>query len=101
MARAARRGGDSGLDPIHGRRRDVRAADPRDNRRESKRADQIVKPVGIGHAIGVGIGEDVARGGSGAGIAREAEAHVALDDGDEIGELTARGCLNAVAPGIP
>ena len=85
MARTAGRGGDGGMHPIHRRRRDIRAADS-DIIAAEQRADHVVQPVRIGHAIAVRIGKDFAGRGLRAGIARIAQAHVGLHDADEIRE---------------
>ena len=73
------RGGDTGLHPIFRRRRDVRTAHARVIAAH-ERADQIVEPVRIGHAVGVGVGEHFALGRGRAGVARVAQAVVVLPD---------------------
>ena len=82
VARPAGRGGDGSLHPVHRGRRNVRPADARVIAAE-QRADHVVEPVGIGHAVGIGVGENVAGRRVRAGVARVAEAHVWLDDGDD------------------
>ncbi len=79
MARTAGGRGHTGLHPIFRRRRDVRAADAREVAAE-KRADQVIEPVGIGHAVAVCVNDDLAGGGVGADIAGETEAFVFLAD---------------------
>ena len=69
--------GHAGLDPILRGRRDVRAAHAGEVAGD-ERADQIVEPVAVGHAIGVGIGEDLALGGSGARVARMTQPMILL-----------------------
>ena len=79
MARAARRGGDAGLHPIFRRRRNIRTAHA-GVIAAHERADQIIKPVRVGHAVGVGVGKHFALGRGRAGIARVAQAMVILAD---------------------
>ena len=79
VARAAGRRRDAGLDPIFRRRRNVRAADP-GIIAAHERADQIIEPVGIRHAVGVGVGEHFAPGRGRAGVARVTQAVVLLPD---------------------
>src|SRR5262245_54172305 len=68
MVWSARRGSNAGLNPILCRRRDVWptysgviAAD--------KRANQIVQPINVRHAVGIGVGQYFALGSSCPGVA--------------------------------
>ena len=71
--------GDAGLMPVLCWRRDVRSADARVVARE-ERPDQVIEPVRVGHAVAVGVGNDLAGGVGGADITRDAESHVRLMD---------------------
>ena len=79
VARSAGRRRDTGLDPVFRRRRNVRPADPRIIAAH-ERADQIIEPVRIGHAVGVGVGEHFAFGRGRAGVARVTQAVIVLPD---------------------
>src|SRR5574338_1281637 len=61
MIRPARRGSDARLDPVLCGRRDVRSANTGIIATE-ERANQVIQPIGIGHAVRIGIGEDIAFG---------------------------------------
>ena len=87
VARSAGRRGDAGLDPIFRRRRDVRSADARVIAAH-QRADQIVEPIRIGHAVGVGVGKNFALGRGGAGVACVAQAVVVLPDVTDVRETS-------------
>ena len=81
VARTARCGRYAGLDPVLCRRGNVWSADSGVVAAE-KRADQVVEPVRIGHAIAVGINNDVACGLLSPDISREAQALIFLSDID-------------------
>ena len=85
VARSARRRRHAGLHPIFRRRRNVGAAHARVVAAE-KRADQIIQPVGIGHAVGVGVGQNLTFGGSGPGVACIAQAVIILADIADVGK---------------
>src|SRR6267378_1854469 len=59
VTRSARRGGDASLHPIPRRRRNIRTADPRIITAQ-KRAQEIIEPIRIGHAVRVSISENFA-----------------------------------------
>ena len=84
MVRTSRRRGDTGLNPIFGRRRDVRAAHARVVAAE-QRADHEIEPFRIGHAIAVRIGQDFARRRLCADIAGHAETRIFLPNIDDPG----------------
>ena len=67
------------LMPVLGRRGDVRATDARIIAGKEC-ANQIVEPVGIGHAVAVRVGNDLAGSMGGAYIAGDTQAHVGLMD---------------------
>ena len=79
VARAAGCRRDAGLDPVFRRRRNVRPADPSVIAAD-ERADEIIEPVGIRHAVGVGVGEHFALGCGRAGVARVTQAVILLPD---------------------
>ena len=79
VARSARRRRDAGLDPVFRRRRNVRPTDPSIVAAD-ERADEVIEPVRIRHAVGVGVGEHFALGRGRAGVARVTQAVVVLLD---------------------
>ena len=64
--------------------RDVRPAHPGVGSAQ-QRADEVVEPVGIGHAVAIGVGKNLARRGARADVARVGQAHVLLAHRDEFG----------------
>ncbi len=93
VARSAGRRRDAGLDPVFRRRRNVRPTDPGVVAAE-ERADEIIEPVGIGHAVGVGVGEHFALGRGRTGVARVTKPVVLLPDVADLRK--ARGDLRRV-----
>ena len=79
VAGTARCGCDTGLDPILPRRCNVWSADSRIVATD-QRANQIVEPIDVRHAVRVGIGEHFAFCRSCACVARVAQAMIALMD---------------------
>ena len=79
MARTARRRRHTSLHPVFRRGRNVRSPHPGEVAAE-QRPDQVVEPVGVRHAIAVGINNHIARSLAGANIARVAEPLVFLTD---------------------
>src|SRR5438477_272119 len=77
MTRSSGRGGDTRLDPIGCRRSNIRPAYA-GKFTAHKRTNQIIEPIDIRHAVGIGVSEDFAFGRSGAGIARITQAAVIL-----------------------
>src|ERR1039457_4106220 len=59
MTRSARRGGDAGLHPIPRRRRNIRSTYSRIFAAQ-ERAQEIIEPIRIGHAVRVGVRENFA-----------------------------------------
>jgi hypothetical protein len=97
VARSARCGSDARLDPVLRRRRDVRPAHAGVFARQ-QRAHEIIEPVGVGHAVAVRVGDDLARARGGAGVARVAQAHVFLPEVDEIGQPRPGGAALSPRP---
>src|SRR5262245_60743361 len=68
MIRPSGRGSNACLNPILRRRRDVWSADS-SVIATHKRANQVVQPIGVRHAVRIGVGQDLTLGGSRPGIA--------------------------------
>src|SRR4029077_10712985 len=79
VARAARCRRDAGLNPVFRWRRNVGPTDPSIVTAD-ERADEVVEPVRIRHAVGVGVGEYFALGRGCAGVTRVAKTVVFLPD---------------------
>ena len=79
VAGTARRRCDTGLDPVFCRWRDVRTACSRIATAQ-KSADQIIEPIDVRHAVGIGIGKHVALRRCGAGITGVTQSLIALMD---------------------
>ena len=79
VAGAARGGRDTGLDPLLGGRSDVGASRP-GKVVADQCADQVIKPVDVGHAVGIGVGKYFAFGRGRAGVTGMAETVVSLVD---------------------
>ena len=86
VARPAGARRDRGLHPVHRGRRNVRPADAR-VAAAREHGDEVVEPVGIGHAVAVRVRDHFAGRCVGADIARVAEAHVFLHHAHEVREL--------------
>ena len=84
MGRAARRHRDRGRDEAVLGRREIRSAAGAEPAR-FHRGDEIGQPVGVGDAIAVGVGDDLAGRRLGADIAGDAQALVRLADDPAIG----------------
>ena len=78
MAGPARRRCDTSLNPVLCRWRDVRAAYSRIVAAQ-KGGDQIIEPIDIRHAVGIGVGKNFALRRGGAGIAGVAQAMISFD----------------------
>jgi hypothetical protein len=85
---------DAGLDPVFRRRRNVRPTDPSIVTAD-ERADEVIEPVGIRHAVGVGIGEHFALGRGRTGVARVTKTVVLLPDVADLRK--ARGDLGVLS----
>ncbi len=59
VTRPAGSGGDAGLHPVSRRRRNIWAPHP-GKIAAQKRAQEVIEPIRIGHAVGVGVGENFA-----------------------------------------
>ena len=77
VARPARRGGDAGLHPVLRRRRNVGPPYPGVIAAQ-KRAHQIIEPIRVRHAVGVGVGKDFAFREGGAVVPGVAQAVIGL-----------------------
>ncbi len=77
MTWSARCRGNARLDPILCRRRDVRSADSGIIAAD-KRADQVVQPIDVCHAVRIGVGEHFTFRSRGAGVAGVTQPMVAL-----------------------
>ena len=77
VARPAGRGGDAGLHPVLRRRRNVRATYPGVIAAE-QRAQQIIEPIRIGHAVGIGVGKDFSFRDGGAVVASVTQSVIGL-----------------------
>ena len=86
VARPAGARRDRGLHPVHRGRRNVRPADAR-VAAAREHGDEVVEPVGIGHAVAVRVSDHFAGRCVGTDIARVAEAHVFLHHAHEVREL--------------
>src|SRR5438132_228748 len=89
-------GGDTSLDPCFCRRRNIRTAHAREVA-ACQRADQIIKPIDVGHTVSIGVSEYFAACGSSAGVARNAQPTVGLMNVTHIRELS--GDLRGVVSG--
>src|SRR5881392_756684 len=77
MAWPARCGGDTRLDPRFRRRRNIGSANTCEVAAR-KGCHQIIKPIDIGHAVGIGVGKNFAPGCRGPGVACSAQSAVRL-----------------------
>ena len=85
MARPTGGRGDTRLHPILGRRRNVRATHSCELSAQQG-ADQVIEPILVRHAVGIGVGENLPIGGGGAGITGVAETVISLPDVTDVGK---------------
>ena len=87
MTRSARRGRDTRLNPGFCRGRNIRSPYACEVA-TSESADQVIKPVNVGHAVGVGVSQHFAACSSSAGIACRAQPAIRLVDVADVGKFS-------------
>ena len=91
MTRAAGRRCNTCLNPILCRWRDVRSTHS-GVIAAYERADQIIEPVHVRHAVGIGVGQHVALGRGGSGVAGVTQSVIALVNVAHPGKLRGNVC---------